>query len=310
MSTEEERLPTSDLVDAVETALQARGVAWRSPHAGLSDAQRFVVTLPDGSSVFVKAAVDDQTQQWLETELAAMSAARDFAPEVIAVTAAAGRPVLVTESLHDRAYWPAGVFETPGGGGQEVLWKPGHVERLFDALDRLAKVTPPPVLPPLESVYRPQWELISEEPDRFHALGLAGPGWLDSALPELVAAEKALDLRGATFVHGDVRSDNVCFLEDKVVLVDWSDASRGAGGFDLANLVQGLPLEGGPDPQDVLPDAAPFAAWRAGEMVNRAAEPAPSWLVNVFKRLALINLHWVSAARGLPVADLRDWRSI
>ncbi len=309
MTIKEEPLPGDELVAAVETVLQARCVEWRSPHAGLSDAQRFVVTLSDGSSVFVKAAVDDQTEQWLHTEHIAMSAGCDFAPEIIAMTEAAGRPVMVMESLHE-AYWPAGVFDSPGPSGQEVLWKPGHIERLFDALDELAKVVPPPVLPALESVYRPQWELISEAPDRFLDLGLAEPGWLESSLPDLIAAEKALDLRGTTFVHGDVRSDNVCFLGDRVVLVDWSDASQGAQGFDLANLLQTLALEGGPDPREVLPEAAPFAAWRAGEMINRAADPAPSWLVDVFRKLALINLHWASPSLGLPVAHLHSWQSI
>src|SRR4051812_32705372 len=38
--------------------------------------------------------------------------------------------------------------------------------------------------------------------------------------------------------------------------------------------------------------------------------PASAWLVKVFKRLALIDLHWASAALCLPVAAFRSWRSI
>ena len=55
-------------------------------------------------------------------------------------------------------------------------------------------------------------------------------------------SEASLHLEGTSLVHNDVRSDNVCFRGDRVVLVDWSDARHGAGGFDLANLLQTLPL--------------------------------------------------------------------
>jgi len=59
--------PTPELVRTVEAHLGRRGVRWHEPHTGLSPAQRFVVTLDDGSSVFVKAAVDEETERGLRT---------------------------------------------------------------------------------------------------------------------------------------------------------------------------------------------------------------------------------------------------
>jgi uncharacterized membrane protein YcjF (UPF0283 family) len=62
-----------------------------------------------------------------------------------------------------------------------------------------------------------------------------------------------------------------------------------------------------------LPDAGPFAAWRAGEMINRASGlygPSPGWLVKVMMRLALIDLRWAATALHLPSAQLRHWRDI
>jgi len=38
---------------------------------------------------------------------------------------------------------------------------------------------------------------------------LAFPAWLAGALPELIAAEEALDPSGEAHVHLDVRSDNL-----------------------------------------------------------------------------------------------------
>lgn len=305
-------VPTT-LVEAVERAVGRRALEWRIPHAGMSAAMRYVVTLAGGGSVFVKAAVNDETEQWLRNDFVAMTAAGELAPEIIAWTEADGRPAIVMESLHE-AHWPAGVFEVPGTEADPVVWRPGQIDRLFEALDTLGTVTVPDGLGPLHNVYEPQWHRIADDPATFHGLGLAEHGWFEASLPVLLAAEDALDLMGEVLVHNDVRSDNVCFRHDgRVVLADWSQARRGAAGFDLANLVQTLPLEGGPNPHDVLPDAAPFAAWRAGEMINRAAGrwgPNPAWLVKVFKRIALIDLRWVSESVGLPLAPLRDWRSI
>lgn len=305
-------VPDVELVAAVERATGRTAVEWRRPHTGLSAAHRFVVTFSDGASAFVKAAVDDETEQWLRTDHAAMSAAGRLAPDVLVWTEVRGRPVIVMESLHD-AHWPAGVFAVPGTPAQPVVWREGQVEALFGALETLAGVAPPPTLAPLQSTYEAHWPGLVGDPIHVVGLGLADDGWWEAAMPELLVAEAALELGGSSFVHNDVRSDNVCFRGDRVVLVDWSDARVGTAGFDLANLLQTLPLEGGPDPQDVLPDAAPFAAWRAGELVRRAAGhfgPAPPWLVKVMKRLALIDLHWAASALGLPRSPLRDWRSI
>src|SRR5262249_60385651 len=54
--------PASQLRTLVTSALGKEPVHWHRPHTGLSAAQRFVVRFADGSSAFVKAAVDDSTE--------------------------------------------------------------------------------------------------------------------------------------------------------------------------------------------------------------------------------------------------------
>ena len=304
--------PTEDLRQSVEAALGKRAVQWRKPQTGLTAAQRFVVTADDDTRVFVKAAVDDDTERWLRTDYLVMTHLHDIVPDVLAWTEAGGRPVLVIESLDD-AHWPADHFREDGGERKPVWWKPGQLEVLLEALDRLATTAALPSLPPLETAFQPQWPRIAADPEPILALGLVDQRWFERVLSDLQAAEAGLVLRGETLVHNDVRSDNVCFRGNRVVLVDWSDSRCGVAGFDLANLAQTLPLEGGPDPYDIVPDAGAFAAWRAGDLLNRAAGrsgPAPPWLVKVFKRLAVINLDWAAQCLDLRGHAGADWRAI
>ena len=51
--------PTQELHTLIASALGKEPIDWHRPHTGLSAAS-FVVGFADGSSAFVKAAVDDQ----------------------------------------------------------------------------------------------------------------------------------------------------------------------------------------------------------------------------------------------------------
>jgi aminoglycoside phosphotransferase (APT) family kinase protein len=101
-------------------------------------------------------------------------------------------------------------------------------------------------------------------------------------------------------VHGDLRSDNICLLPDRIVFVDWSGSGRGSGDTDLALLLPTLHLEGAPRPYDVMPDGAEWAAWQTGQLAVRAISGnAPAWLIRVLIRLARINLVWAANCLGL-----------
>ena len=91
-----------------------------------------------------------------------------------------------------------------------------------------------------------------------------------SALSE---AEAGLSLEGNRLVHGDLRSDNVCFVDGRAVLVDWNWAARGNGEVDIAAWLPSLHSEGGPLPEDILPNAPHWAAWMAGFFASRAGLP-------------------------------------
>ena len=305
--------PSSDLVRQVEEKLGKQGVRWHKPHTGLSPAQRFVVRFDDGSSVFVKAAVDSETERWLRTDYLMMSTLdTDLVPEVIAWIEAGPQSVLIIEDLRD-AHWPADHFRQVDGATLPVRWKPGQFELLFEALDRLSATPAPEALPALSDTFTPQWPEIAADPVPFLRLNLCTERWFASSLEQLLAAELELDLSGEALVHNDVRSDNVCFQGERVIFVDWSDACRGSPRYDLANLLGGVVLEGGPDAYEVMPDGGSFAAWRGAELARRALDEtstAPRWLIRVFRRTAIINLRWATKCLDLPAWDGPDWQEI
>ena len=63
---------------------------------------------------------------------------------------------------------------------------------------------------------------MEQEPAPFLRLGLCSAAWLVHTIPALVAAEAGAQLVGEELVHCDVRSDNLCFVGDRVVFVDWN----------------------------------------------------------------------------------------
>ena len=141
------RLPSPELVARVEAALGRHVVEWRKPHTGLTPAERFVAIFAEGDAVFVKAAVDEETDRWLRNDhLLMTSVAPDLVPGVLAWLDDGPRPVLILEALTD-AHWPADHFREERGKRRPVWWKPGQLELLLGALERVAATPPPSALP-------------------------------------------------------------------------------------------------------------------------------------------------------------------
>jgi aminoglycoside phosphotransferase (APT) family kinase protein len=123
----------------------------------------------------------------------------------------------------------------------------------------------------------------------------------------LLDAQQEAVLRGDDLVHNDVRSDNLCLLPGRVVLIDWNLAGRGNGAFDLAFAAPSLRLEGGPLPEELVGNDGTLAAIVSGFFAARAGLPtiadAPRvrWIQLEQLRIAL---PWVARVLGLPPPDL------
>jgi hypothetical protein len=292
------------LARRVERLTGSRVLSSARLRRGYTPAERWRLGLADGTSVFAKAGATPLTAGFLRTEARHYAElAADFMPRFVGFDDDPERPLLVLEDL-STARWPP-------------PWEPGDIERLIETLARVARTRPlPPELPPLavsvaarpgEPFSETGWAEVARDPGPFLGLGLCSEAWLRAALPRLVEAQAAAPLAGDDLLHCDVRSDNLCVHEGRLLLIDWNLAARGDGRFDLAFAAPSIRLEGGPLPEELIGRDAPFAALVSGFFAARAGLPviptAPRvrWLQTRQLRIALA---WTARACHLPAPDL------
>lgn len=284
------------VLERVAAAVGQQVVGWERPECGLSAAERWVTRLADGSSIFVKAATDPDTADWLANERSALGVAGEqFGPKVIDWLDDARYPILITEDLSS-CYWPAGTGS--------VHWRDGDLAAVLDTLGRLQ--------------LRPGNDLrtLSDPPSSWEQLltsgALAGagwctPGWTAAYGSELITADRApLQTDRLALVHDDVRSDNLCIdFDGQVRFVDWSQAGAGHPLHDLVTFLPAAHLEGGPVPSAVLTEPVGLITRLAGASITRALNDhsGPDWLQVVLRQLATIWLRWVCEVLKLPLPD-------
>jgi hypothetical protein len=282
-----------DTIARTEAALGLTASSWQAVKSRIGNSRgRWIVRLSGGLSAFVKAPYDEASALWLRTEALVYQRVKGrFLPRLLAWDG----EVMVLEDLSE-AEWPP-------------PWTSEGVALVRAALDEVAQAAPPAGLPPLTDlrglVVDSGWPVIQADPKPFLSLGLCGEAWLSASMPELHAAAQTVDLAGSALVHVDIRSDNLCLRDGRALFVDWNQASVGNPRFDLAEWLPSLAAEGGPPPEQLMPeaDAAPFAAAFAGLWGARATLPAPPELPGLreLQRMqAAAALAWSARALGLP----------
>ena len=287
-------MSASELAERVTRLLGKRVVGWRATTGGYTSAERFVFTLEDGSTVFGKAATTPLMAKWLRFEYRAYTElSGNFMARMLAWDDDSEKPLLVVEDL-SAGYWPP-------------PWRSGDVDRVLEALDALHRTEPPPGLRPFPREDFQCWRRVAGDSEPFLRLGLVSEDWLKESLPALVEGEAAAPLEGNEVLHMDVRSDNICLLDDKAVLVDWNNVHLGNGLFDIAAWLPSLHAEGGPAPWVVMPGAAELASAIAGYFASWAGQPPPRFApkVRVVQLQQLRTaLPWVIRELGLPQPDV------
>jgi hypothetical protein len=220
---------------------------------GYTPALRQRARLADGTTAFVKTPTNDVTREMLLAEIAAYEAigTQPFCPRVLHATAER----LVLEDLSD-AHWPP-------------PWRPGDVERVLVTMRAVAAVQVPGL--PSFTPHR-DWDAV--DVDAVSALGFDA-----GLIADLTAAGREIDATasfdGDALLHMDLRSDNLCVLDDgRVVLVDWNNACRGQAGLDETCWAPSLALETGRPPWELVPDAEPHhVAFLTGYFAERSPLP-------------------------------------
>jgi hypothetical protein len=295
-----------DRPSANDAARIKRAIGWRpswwrraAPHRPLSANVAHWIAGADDRSAFIKIGLAEPVTDWVRVEhrnLAAMSG--PHVPRVLGYWDDGQRPVLALEDLSD-ARWPP-------------PWSGPDVSCVLEALAGVHSAPPPAHLQPLARHPADTWDAVAADPSRFLSLGLCSDRWLEAALPALRAGAAGAPLEGASLVHLDVRSDNLCFQANGAVLVDWNHAAIANPDLDIAFWLPSLHAEGGPRPEEVLPDAPGLAAWVAGFLCSYAGEPPIELAPHVRPlqlRQARTALPWAARALGLdpptPTADAR-----
>jgi hypothetical protein len=233
---------------------------------GYTPTRRWVIELRDGRTAFAKVATDELTAGWLRDEHRMYSALR-------------GAPFMPTLiGFSDEGGRPVLMLEDFTAAGWPPPWDEARTAAVLECLATLASWPVPPGLPAAADESR---EIAR--------------GW----------EEIAADFGGDSLLHFDVRSDNLCFRDDRTaVLVDWNLATVGNPQLDVVFWLPSLEAEGGPAPESVLPDADPgLVTACAAFFCARAARP-PIPTAPLVRQIQLVQartaLPWAARALGLP----------
>jgi hypothetical protein len=264
----------------------------RVQSSGYTVAYHGIAELADGSTAFVKAATEPVTAGFIRDEQRVLGAlSGPFVPAVLAMDDD-DPPLLVLEDLR-AAHWPP-------------PWDDAKIDAVRKTLVAVGATEPPDAVPPI-GVHHDRlvtgWAEIEADPAPFLSLGVCSPKWLTAALPTLREASESAPIEGDALLHLDVRSDNLCIAERGAVLVDWNHACRGNADLDVAAWLPSLRLEGGPEPEEVLPRAPGLAALLAGFFGSRAGLAAPPTAPHVrpFQLAQLeVSLPWAARQLDLP----------
>jgi len=280
------------VADAVRAVVGTRSVASRTVTGGHTEAVRQVHRLADGSSVFTKSAFEPRTLEWLRAEwMIYGSITADYLPTVYGWEDAGDHAVLVLEDLSQ------GVWST--------RWTGERVRLVSEVLRNVNATPPPAALPPLSHRWPPPdagWHVVAEDPGPFLSAGICPAGWLEKNLPALLAAERAAPLHGPNLVHFDVRSDNVCYLPGRTVLIDWSWGARANPLIDLIAWMPSLAAEGGPPPEYHGPGTAELTLLCCGFWASRVGTPPPPGgrgVRQLQRRQLEVALPWACGLLGL-----------
>jgi hypothetical protein len=283
-------------MEDVREALTARlGVRplHRIHGGGYTLMEHWLVELEDGTRAFAKVAIDEPTAGYVRDEHRVYSKVEArFLPDFLGWDDDGERPILLLEDLTE-AHWPP-------------PWRDGDVAAVFAALDELHEASPPQGVPALTLDELHTWREVEDDPEPFLSLGLCSPAWLDRTLPELLAASERCVITGDAFIHCDTRSDNICFVGGRAILVDWNWAATGNPLVDAAFWTPSLFAEGGPAPTETLPEAGDFTAVVSGFFAPIAGLPPPEGAPTV-RPLQLVQLKvalpWAVEVLGLPPLD-------
>ncbi|QTX04588.1 phosphotransferase [Agromyces archimandritae] len=231
------RVPWAALPDAVRTAVEERAgspvVSAGLAAGGFSAGYAGVLDFADGTRRFVKAGDGGRNAETARLHRTEGRLAGELPPGFA--------PAF--EWMLETGEWVVLAFEAVDGRVPGP-WTLAELDAVLALQAELASLPAPSGLPSVGAWFaagpRGWRELGSTAPD-------AVPGWARGRLDELIALEpQAVDAAaGTSFVHFDLRSDNVLLEPSGAVrLVDWPHSGCGAPWLDLAFFAPSVAVDG------------------------------------------------------------------
>jgi aminoglycoside phosphotransferase (APT) family kinase protein len=290
------------VLERIQERLGGPVLAHRDCAGGFSPGMAAVLTLADGSEIFVKAVGSERNPE-------SPGMYRAEAEVLAALPSAVPAPRLLW--VLDDGDWVSLGIEAVTGRPPRLPWREDELHRVLGAMAELVgPLTPTPIVAGrIQDVLADfdRWPLLAAEPQlvrhpwaRAHLAELAGP-----------AARWGAAAAGETLLHLDIRADNILLARDRVVFVDWPHVAVGAPWVDLVLMLPSMQLQGCeasamladfPPAQGVPADAvnAVLAAF-AGFLSHQAGRSAPPGLPNIraFQALqAHAALDWLQSRLG------------
>ena len=246
------RLPWSDLPPSVrrwaEAELGSPVVDAVSQPGGFSPGVAARLRCADGTRAFCKAvsALTNAESPEMHRREAAITAA--LPPSA---------PVPRLLSSYDDGTWVALLFADVDGRHPSLPWRDDELTLVMEALAGLSQLLTPSPLPDVSTLATQYehdfsgWRRLAAGP----ATGIDDlDPWSRRHLGRLAAIESRWADAGAgsTLLHCDVRADNLLLSGERVWLVDWPAASRGAAWFDVVAFAPSVAMQGGPLPEELL----------------------------------------------------------
>lgn len=290
-----EGVPRGELAERIERLAGARVESYSRVEGGYTAALRLLCRRAGGGgSFFAKVGTTPVTRAALRREIHVYERiSGDFMPRLLASEDDESAPVLLIEDLSGH-YWP------PPWDGRRIELTLARLEELHGttaSLETYAQV---------HGKGEPNWLAVAADPGPFLSLGLADARWLGASLPTLVEVEASCATAGESLTHWDLRSDNICMKDGRVVFVDWNGACLSNPRLDLGFWLPSLAYESGIAPEEILPDAPEVAARVSGYFASRAGLPgiddAPR-VRAVQRRQLEAALPWAVRALGLPLPN-------
>ena len=312
---------------AVEAKLGAKVQRAMRVWGGYSPTPTYRLRLTDGRAAFFKAvspASNDfakaahAREERVYRELGHVI--RDWAPAFFGSCDCEGWRVMLLEDLGPKSAPP---------------WTPALARKVARALGDFHSSTSGADLP--SWLPRPDTQLARDSLQWRWPADADGPGvvanlagekadealrWLTGAMPALARASRGIVEAGPprVFIHNDVRSDNLRWVNGRLRLVDWPHVCVGPAEFDAAGFAQTVTVEGGPGPEQVMACYSERAPVRPGVLDAAVAAVAGffadlAWRPDIpglprlrpFQKQQLkVTLRWAASRLGLPEPSWLD----